>query len=289
MATTLTDHQAALKHKYRVVSGGPYVPGVTTILAIKEKGGLKWGASGIAAQTTFENKGRVKSIAKKHRVWLLESGGDRASRNKKRALAQEGSDVDVFLHWCRGEFDRQWRAKANRGSRVHEVAELWSKHPGEEVDVRVGDSIYVDALQRFYDEYHPVFKYIECIVLNVEENYGGRFDGIVWLDGPRTPAGLYLIDYKTGGEWAYEVAVQAEGYLHGKLATWKPDGSLGRLKALPKLKGARTIYLRDDGSVAVVDPFEHISRDQAWRAFLASKALYEVHREIETYLKEIEE
>src|ERR1039458_5992921 len=107
---TMTDYQAALKHKYRIEPGGDSVPGVTTILGIKEKPGLMWKASEIGAITALANSRRKRTIVRQHRIWLLESGGDRASRNKKRLLAQEGSDFDVYIHFCRGEFRQIGRA-----------------------------------------------------------------------------------------------------------------------------------------------------------------------------------
>ena len=59
MATTLTDLDYAMRHKYRVEPGGAFVPGVTTIIGVVDKPGLKWAASQIAAETAKAREGSV--------------------------------------------------------------------------------------------------------------------------------------------------------------------------------------------------------------------------------------
>jgi len=283
---TLSDYDQALKHKYRVEPGGEFVPGVTTVINILDKGGLKWSASGIAAQTAVDNARKKRGIVKAHRQLLSEAKGRSYSAQKKRLLAETGTDNDIYVHFCRGEFDRQWRSKAERGTRVHDVAERWSR--GEAVAVLDEDSKYVDALENFHRLYKPKFQLVECIVTHGFRRYGGRFDGIVELDGPNA-SGLYLIDYKSGGKYPYEVALQAEGYMQCKLATFNADGSLGESKPLPELDGARTIYLGDDGNVSVFDPFEKITRQDAWTAFKNCRQLFEINKKINAALDNLEE
>ena len=70
--------------------------------------------------------------------------------------------------------------------------------------------------------------------------------------------------------------MQAEGYLHGDLVVWDESGAITAFSDLPEVDGARTIYLHGDGTFDVVDPFETVSRDDAWRAFLACRALFEI-------------
>ena len=277
MATTKTDFDYALQHKYRVVTGGEFVPGVTTIIGVNDKPALKWAAAAIAAEAAIENGRRKRTIVDNHRKWLCQSKGKTASSEKKRTLGNAGSDNEVYAHWCRGEFDRQWRAKADRGTRVHDVAERWSR--GEAVSVPDSDIGFVNALETFHLEYLPKFHEVECIVINREHSYGGRFDAICSLHD-RDTAGTYLIDYKTGGKYDYEVALQAEGYLRAKLAVFQDDGYMLEPEDMPTLDGARTIYLGEDGHVTVSDPFENISHDDAWRAFLACRELFDANKSI---------
>jgi hypothetical protein len=285
MASKMSDYQAALKHKYRVESGGEYVPGVTSVIGIMDKPALKWASSRIAAVSLVElDPKRRAEIVIEHRAQLAKPAGRSESAQKKRILADEGSDDEVLIHWARGEFDRQWRAKANRGNRVHDVAEAWTR--GESVDVLDEDNGFVDSLELFHKNYSPTFDLAECVVLNADLKYGGRFDAVTSMEGPGTPAGRYLIDYKTGGEYPWDCAMQSEGYRHGRLGVYDDEGTLTGFEDLPEIDGARTIYLRVDGSLSVKDPFAIISQDDAWEAFKAARALYEINKRVEKALEQ---
>src|ERR1035437_7754638 len=157
---TLSDFDHALRHKCRGEPGGACVPGVTTIIGILEKPALVWAASQIAAKTAVEECRRRRTIVTRHRKRLSSLG------KKERELGYHGTDNEVFIHYCRGEHKRQWDAKAARGTRVHEVAEQWSTDPNGEVECRVEDSKYLDALEQFYMAYKPKFRLVECIVTN---------------------------------------------------------------------------------------------------------------------------
>lgn len=280
MAKKKTDWEMALKHRYRVVSGGDIVPGVTSILGIYEKPALVWKASEIGAATAFANAGRVKTIAKNHRKWLVTGRPDQ----KKRTLAQEGTDYDVFLHYCRGEHRRVWDAKADRGTRVHEIAERWAKGE-QDVPVLPSDDQYVDALERFYLTFKPKALLAECIVLNGELLYGGRFDEIAELDGPQW-SGTFKLDWKTGDKWDYENALQSVAYEDAELACYNEGGILIGTKPQPECDGSLTVCLRGDGTFGVYDPFAIITREQARTAFRASRELFEARKVIEKALNE---
>jgi hypothetical protein len=277
----VSDLSDALKHKYRVTPGGEIVPGVTSVINILDKPALKWASSQIAAHAATTNTRRKKAIVAKHREWLARPRGKSESAQKKYTLANMGTDDEVYIHWARGEFDRQWRAKADRGTRVHDVAERWTK--GESVKVLPEDNGFVDALEVFHKEYRPKFSLVECIVINQEFKYGGRFDAICELNGPGAE-GFYLIDYKTGGSYPYEVALQAQAYWDCKLATWNDDGSLGTPTPLPEVHGARTVYLREDGTLAVTDPFAKVSQADARMAFRTCLTLFNINKAIDKEL-----
>ena len=281
MAKTLTDFERAQKHRYCVEPGGETVPGVTTIIDVLDKPGLKWAASGIAAESAITNGRKKKGIVAKHRVWLGDAKGRTPSAEAKRQLAAHGSDNEIYAHWARGEFDRQWRAKANRGTRVHDVAERWSR--GETVDVLDEDSGFVDALERFHKLFKPKFLLVECFLINPEERYGGRTDAVVELDGPMAQ-GVFLADYKTGKAFSFDAALQAEGYSRCGLSQFNTDGSLIGSAPLPHVDGYRTIYLDGEGNVTVVDPFEKVRHDDAWALFKACRQVYEMSRIINASL-----
>ena len=277
----MSDYDAALKHRYRVEPGGEYVPGVTTVLNIIEKPGLKWGASKVAAEFCVANSRRRKSLATKHRATLASARGATDSAEKKRLLAANGTDDEVFIHLARGEFDRQWKAKADRGTRVHNHAEAWAR--GNVVSVLDDERGYMDALGTFFDLYEPRFEMVECLVLNAEYRYGGRFDAIMTINnvpGDERDRVRVLGDWKTGDPWPLDVALQTVAYTRSQLASYDMDGRLVGFDPLPSLDGCRVVYLQQSGTVKVVDPFEKVPQDQAWDAFLAARRLYEVHQRI---------
>lgn len=283
-----TDYQMALAHKYRCVSGGDVVPGVTTIIDVINKPQLVWWAARLAAEAIVNNGRRKKSIVAKHRAWLISSRGNTETSVKKRELGNHGTDNEVFIHWARGAHDREKRAKGDRGTRVHSMAEAWSH--GEAVEVSDEDIGFLNALESFHVDYLPRFELVECIVLNEMFMYGGRFDGIVtfreriWDDEKNEwvlfDLGTYLIDYKSGGEYEQPVALQAEGYLRARLAIFNDAGVLMATQALPHVDGCRTIYLKEDGTYKVSDPFEKITHDDAWDAFIACRKFYAAQKTI---------
>lgn len=266
----MTDYEDSLKHRYRVRHGGDIVPGVTTIIDVIDKPALKWSAAGLAATAAVTNTRRKKTLVAQHRVKLSQARGKGDSVRDKHELAEHGSDDEVYAHWARGQFDVQWKAKAATGTRVHDIAERLTN--GESVVVSDEDAGFVSAWERFYDEHQPAFHFVEEIVGNEDGPYGGRFDFIAHLRG--SDRGLFLCDYKTGGHYPEPVALQAVGYKRAKRVTFDEAGNISGLVALPKLDGCRTVYLRNDGTYALRDPFELVDEDVAWRAFSSCVSLY---------------
>ena len=242
-----TDLENALNHKYKVYSTGDFVPGVTSVIGIVDKPALKWASAKIAARTAAEN-------------------------------IHEMTDLDEYVKECTGEFDRQWREKAKRGNRVHEVAEKWAR--GETAEVPHSDQGFVDALASFYSDHSPVTVMAERVVIHSLMHYGGRFDAIVEMDG-----GRYLIDYKTGGHYPIDVAMQASAYMKAMLANYDDEGRIGHFSRLPDLDGARIIYLGEDGSYEVVDPFAAITLEDAFSAFTHALMLYRSIKTMEKLTK----
>lgn len=247
-----SDWDAALSHRYRTTHDGPTVPGVTTAINIIDKAGLKWAAAKLTAEFTYESYGQWDGF----------------------------ESVSDFLKHCTGHFDRVWRDKAATGTRVHDVAERWTN--GESVDVSLADQGFVDALEAFHKQYQPRFLMAERVVLNESLGFGGRFDFIAELEG----IGTVLGDYKSGSKRPLEAALQASAYLHGELATYDENGALSGLQPLPKLDGARTIYLHGDGTFEVSQPFDIISQEDAWEGFQACLSLFKIHKSLTKQLKE---
>jgi hypothetical protein len=271
MPRKLSDYEAALKHQYRVVPSGPPVPGVTSVINILDKPGMVWSAAQIAAETALKEHRRKATIVRRHRKTLTALG------KKERDIAYNGSDDEVFIHYCRGEHRRQWDAKMNRGTRIHEVAEAWTKNPGNPVSVLVEDSGFVDALEAFYRDYEPKFIHAELVVLRDEPAYGGRFDAIA-----DTKHGRFLIDYKTGSHYEASLAMQQAAYLMGSIATYDDDGILqpyGKECVYDAVNGALGIYLHDDGTYEAIDPFANVSLEDSFEAFTAClKTFYEMKK-----------
>lgn len=280
-----SDLAYAMQHRYRLEHNGAFVPGVTTVIGVLDKPGLKWSAAGIAATVAIENGRRKRTVVKEHRAKLLASKGRGDAVRAKQELGANGTDNDIYAHWCRAQFDVQWRAKADRGTRVHELVESLSR--GESVDVPSNLIGYLHAWQRFVKEYKLTPHYSECVVggetptPDIEfprlsswtYGYGGRFDILGALDGPGA-SGLMLTDYKTGSERELENALQAIGYKRASLIAFDEKGSITGLNPLPEVDGCRTVYLHEDGSIAVKDPFAKIDEEDAWRAFSACNTLY---------------
>ena len=270
----MSDYQDALNHKYRVISGGPIVPGVTTVIGETHViRALPWSAAKIAATTALGFIGEFEEVVKMHRATL------RKSRDADKKALADGFDDDVYVDWCKRSFDQEWKAKGARGTRVHEVAERWTK--GETVDVSMEDSGFVDALEKFYVDHLPKFIMAEEIVINRWREYGGRFDGIVNLRD-----GTFMLDWKTGNHYPYEVALQAAAYMACDLATYDDKGNLGECEPLPELDGARIVYLHEDGTYEMVNPFLDVSQEDATNAFNHAVELYSVSKKINESLRD---
>jgi hypothetical protein len=282
MGTKLTDLENSLRHHYVVEPSGAFVPGVTTIIDVVDKPQLMWAASKIAAQSLVYNWGIKDNIIGSHRRFLVDTNGTSNWAYKRQQLGAYGGDDEVLIDWARGEFKRIWSTKAQTGTDVHSIAEAWSQ--GEIVDVPFELSGQVKALENFYLLYKPRFLFVETVVVNRQYRYGGRFDCICYLDGPGAE-GTFWVDYKSGGEYLLAVALQLEAYSRCQFVTFNEDESLGALTDPPATDGARVVYLRANGSLKVLDPFENISRDDAWEAFKSCLTLYNFKQKVEALEK----
>lgn len=279
----MSDHVAALKHRYRIEHDGEYVPGVTTAIDVLNIPQLKWASSGIAAATANANWERKAEIATEYRATLMAAHGTKDSMRKKQILATEGTDDDVYDHWCRGQFNRDWGVKRDRGSAVHDIAQAWGE--GKSAVVAKELNGFVNALEKFHEDFRPVSHLTECIVLNREHQYGGRFDRVATLDHPLA-FGTFMLDWKTGRHYVQPVAMQEVAYKHGELPIYDIRGHLTGFKSLPDIDGVRAVYLGEDGTLTVIDPFAVIPEAIAFDGFIRALELYKVVKQMNQLEKE---
>ena len=282
----VTDYELAQRHRYVTLHGRKPAPGVTSV-NILDKPGLMWAASEIAARTAVERHDERVSLTQSHRTELVVKRKSVKTRNGEKVPAAHADPIDVWIDYCRGEFRRAWDAKADLGSRIHDHALAWSA--GRDIDALADEQGHLDALEAFLVEQNPKFLYAERVVVHPNPEgrddleYGGRLDFIAEIGGK-----TLLCDYKTGKQgFLGDKALQAAAYANAKgLANYDEDGALADLTPLPQLDGCRTIYLDGDGTYTVVDPFERLTPEAAWRAFLDLRSALNYVRLVEKIEKD---
>lgn len=236
----MTHPAARRNNRYAVELHGRHIaPSVTTVIGVLDKPAL---APAAAKETA------IYAVTKRHQ-W----------QNLSRYEA-----VDLVKKHHR----KIWDEKANRGTVVHELALAWSK--GLEVDVTADCVPYIDALERFYLDWHPRWVEAERTVVsnNGDLSYGGSFDGIVDLkDGYR-----YLIDLKTGkGIWP-TTALQLAAYRHApSMGIYDKTGDLVDLEPMKEVERCAIVHLQGNGSYALV-PVE--AGNKAYDYFLNCRRLW---------------
>jgi hypothetical protein len=160
-----------------------------------------------------------------------------------------------------------WRAKAERGTRIHQHCESWLR--GEAVEATDDEQPYLDALEKWMLTDAPVLLMSEGIVLS-ECGYGGRFD-IIAAVGARTA----LIDVKTGSQYPVEHTLQLAAYRYADgIARYDAEGELDRVEpnVLRCIDWTGCLYLNGDGTYALIEyPADH-------DAFLTFRQLLDAHR-----------
>lgn len=222
------------------VGGKPTNPSVTTVLGVLNKPGLPWGAAKETALFAYHHRDEWEDLAPEEAVDRL--------RKHHRGV---------------------WDDKANRGSIVHGLALLWAK--GEECDCPPDCGPYMDALERFYDDWAPEWTFCEETVVfdHPTLGYGGTFDAIADLaDGHR-----WLLDIKTGADVWPETALQLAAYRHAtSIAVYGPMGGIEALEPNCEVERCGVIHLRGDGTYGLV-PLQAGRREWDW--FLDCRRLYE--------------
>ena len=138
-----------------------------------------------------------------------------------------------------GNYRSEWKAKADRGTRVHSLAEKWLQ--GEEVEGLAEDVNYFDGLPQFFADVNATPLEIERVVL-CELGYGGRFDFIAEFDGQTT-----LVDIKTRRPYGLEHCCQLAAYRYADgMAVYDELGNLAAIESLPQIDRAGCLYLNPE-------------------------------------------
>lgn len=143
-------------------------------------------------------------------------------------------------------YREEWKAKGERGSRVHAHCEAFLK--GEAIDVQEDEHGFVDAVEAFMTDNQPEVLELEAITLSAQ-GYGGRFDMIVRMGDEN-----WLLDLKTGRPYAIEHTLQLSAYRHSDgIAVYSADGELESLRPLPAIDRAGCLYVNDDGTYRIIE------------------------------------
>lgn len=152
--------------------------------------------------------------------------------------------------------DRDLAKAANRGTALHSVFEALAV--GQRLAPELHDDAvrpFLPACEAFVDEWRPVWRMTEFVVINRALGFAGTADALAELDGTCTtcgePLGLTVIDYKSrgSGHGAYEEEVcQLGGYASGEYIVITNDaGSLERIDPPGIRHGAIVSITADDG------------------------------------------
>ena len=174
-------------HRYKL--DGAWVPGVTTILGVLDKPGLrKWAASSVA-EYVADNPGAVDH--------LRDAGRGPMVAALKEVPWQKRDDA------------------ATRGTTFHDLAEKIAR--GEEVDVPEPLVPLVEHALQFMDDYDIEPQLIEACVGSREHQYAGKLDLI---------ANDAIWDWKSGKRiyptFAFQLAAYAFAEFHGENGNEQP-------------------------------------------------------------------
>ncbi len=194
-------------HRYKL--DGQWVPGVTTIIGVLDKPGLKkWAASSVA-EYVADNRRTVEGLYD-------------AGRGPMVAALKE-------IPWQRRD------DAADRGTTFHDLAERIAN--GDEVDVPEPLVPLVENALAFMEDYdiHPILA--ESCVGSREHRYAGKFDLIA-----DSRKGRAIFDWKSGKRIypaaAFQLAAYANAEFHGENGDEQP---------VPEVEAAFGVHIRADG------------------------------------------
>lgn len=241
-----------VRGRYPVVPGGPCIaPSVTTISGMVGAGSaLVFGATKVCAHGAVYRKDEYADM----------------------------SDEDAY-HWLRKLHVGEWKAKADRGTLVHDLAHRWSQ--GLDVDCPPDCSGYLDALERFYADHDPTWLHCERTVIYDKpgRETAGTFDALgVLRDGRRT-----LLDWKSGKRYPTSTILQMSGYRYAtEMAVVDELGQFIDTEPMPEVDACAVCYLHDDGTYELLE----LPVSSATHAvFLALRDVWAWQQEADAWLK----
>lgn len=194
-------------HRYKL--DGDWVPGVTTILGVLDKPGLrKWAASSVA-EYVADNPDAVTHLRDMGRAPMV------------NALKE--------IPWQRRD------DSATRGTSFHDLAERIAN--GEEVDVPEPLVPLVENALRFMEDYDIRPLLTEVCVGSREHRYAGKLDLIA-----DSNIGRGIFDWKSGKRIYPTFALQLTAYAFAEF-----HGEAGKEQPLPTVQGAYGVHIRADG------------------------------------------
>lgn len=195
-------------------------PGVTSILRMLPKPGLKYWAAKLVAEEAVNNLGSVVSIAM--------------------------SDRDGAIDYLKRAPDRDTRSAADIGSDAHDLFEAIAR--GEDIG-RVHPDLepYVRHFQDFMETCEPEFLFMEETVWSDAGDYAGSFDALATLLGEgagELQGKTVFLDYKTNRTSVYEeVALQLTGYRFADYIL-REDGTR---VPIPRTDGGAVLHIKPEG------------------------------------------
>lgn len=208
---------------------------VTTINGITAKDGLPYWAALRVQEEAYRDLPRI--VASTRRKACDQKGDDRCG------LCRDCVALDL-----RRAPDRERDEAADRGRRIHKVADHYALHGelrGHDADIEP----YVKQWLRWRDQHEVTFEASEFTVINRAHRYAGTVDGVIrcgWMPPKwRHLVGQPLIeDYKSGKGVYDEHGRQLAAYRHAE-AILLPDGTEVELPEMHDVYGA-LVHIRPD-------------------------------------------
>lgn len=214
-ANSVTDAESGSRVYIHPITGERFVS-VTTVLSVVAKDALPYWAAKVVQEKAMDM------------VPLL------VQSLRRRPCEQKGDDRCGTCRDCVGlelrrEPDRQRDEAADRGTRIHKVAEHYVLH-GE---IRAHDADIADSVKqwiRWRDQHQVTFDASEVTVINRKYGYAGTLDGVSrcgWMPPKwKHLVGVPLIDDLKSGKGVYDThALQLAAYRCPDNVVLLPDGT----------------------------------------------------------------
>lgn len=266
----LTRRNYGNNHGYKF--GDIKVPGVTTVIGIRDRSALKSWAAGCAAVVIADNTRVVdgRLVIDGDQVWA-----DLRALDEKMAAKPSRSGLEGALKWVHTKMGDK---AANKGTAVHKLAEQMTN--GETVDVPPELVGHVDAYLAWWKDWAPTDTISEFQVGSRRHGgWAGTGDLLCTIDkGWRTddgatgpPLGRTMVDIKTSASGVYgDTALQLAGYRFADIILLD-----GEEHPMEPVDSCAVLWLRSDGFTFFpfrVGPLEE-------RLFLYCRAVYALWQE----------